>query len=71
MTLQQLRCIVEVSRQRLNITAAARTLHMTQPGVSRHVRMFEDEIGVRVFIRSALRAPVSVVPPFSGDSLIP
>ncbi|MCW8840593.1 MAG: LysR substrate-binding domain-containing protein [Gammaproteobacteria bacterium] len=52
MTLQQLRCIVAVSRQRLNITAAARALYMTQPGVSRHVRMFEDEIGVRVFSRS-------------------
>lgn len=52
MTLQQIRCIVEVFRQQLNITAAARVLHMTQPGVSHHLKLFEEKIGVRVFGRT-------------------
>jgi LysR family cys regulon transcriptional activator len=52
MTLQQLRCVLEVARKHLNITAAARALHTSQPGVSRHIRMLEEELGIRIFGRS-------------------
>ncbi len=51
MTLQQLRCFIEVVRQQLNITAAARTIYLSQSAVSRHIRTLEDELGVRLFSR--------------------
>jgi LysR family cys regulon transcriptional activator len=67
MTLQQIRCIVEVYRQQLNITAASRVLHMTQPGVSHHLKLFEEKIGVRVFGRTG--TSISHVTP-AGKAII-
>lgn len=52
MTLQQLRCFLEVVRQQLNITAAARTIYLSQSAVSRHIRTLEEELGVRLFSRT-------------------
>lgn len=52
MKLQQLRYLVEVARQDLNITAAARSLHTSQPGISKQIRQLEDDLGVQVFQRS-------------------
>lgn len=51
MKLRQLVYINEVDRQGLNITAAAEVLHTSQPGVSKQIRMLEDEIGVQIFER--------------------
>jgi LysR family transcriptional regulator, cys regulon transcriptional activator len=55
MKLQQLRCLVEVVRQDLNVTEAARALYTSQPGVSHHIRLLEDELGFEVFIRRGKR----------------
>lgn len=52
MKLQQLKYIVEVANNDLNVTTAAERLHTSQPGVSKHIRQLEDELGVRVFERS-------------------
>lgn len=52
MKLQQLRYIVEVERQNLNISLAAQSLFTSQPGISKQIRMLEDELGVEVFSRS-------------------
>lgn len=52
MKLQQLRYIVEVANQDLNITAAAERLHTSQPGISKQIRLLEDELGLRIFDRS-------------------
>jgi len=52
MKLQQLRYIWEVARHDLNVTATAESLYTSQPGISKQVRMLEDELGVQVFQRS-------------------
>ena len=55
MNLQQLRYVQEIVRQGLNLTRAATALHASQPGVSRRVREFEDELGVHIFRRHGKR----------------
>ena len=51
MKLHQLRYVVAVVQQDLNITAAARILHTSQPGVSKQIKLLEDELGFQVFKR--------------------
>ncbi len=55
MKLQQLRYLVEVSRCGLNVSEAAEALYTSQPGVSKQIKMLEDELGVVVFERSGKR----------------
>ena len=62
MKLQQLRYILEVSRQNLNVSDAAETLFTSQPGISKQIRLLEEELGVQIFIRSGKRI-VSVSQP--------
>ncbi|MCU4674444.1 HTH-type transcriptional regulator CysB [Catenovulum sp. 2E275] len=52
MKLQQLRYIVEVVNHNLNVSATAESLYTSQPGISKQVRMLEDELGVQIFGRS-------------------
>jgi LysR family cys regulon transcriptional activator len=52
MKLQQLKYIWEVSRHNLNVTATAESLFTSQPGISKQIRMLEDEIGLQIFRRS-------------------
>jgi LysR family cys regulon transcriptional activator len=55
MKLQQLRYIVEIQRQGLNVSEAAEVLYTSQPGISKQVRLLEDELGVAIFERSGKR----------------
>lgn len=55
MKLQQLRYLVEVSRRGLNVSDAAEALYTSQPGVSKQIKMLEDELGIIVFERSGKR----------------
>lgn len=43
---------ITVARER-NITNAARTLHITQPTLSRQMALLEDEVGAKLFIRDS------------------
>jgi len=52
MKLTQLRYIAEVNRRGLNVSAAAEALYTSQPGVSKQIRLLEDELGVQIFERS-------------------
>ncbi len=52
MKLQQLRYIVEVVNNNLNVSATAESLYTSQPGISKQVRMLEDELGIQIFGRS-------------------
>jgi len=55
MKLQQLRYLNEVARQDLNITSAAEALYTSQPGVSKQIQLFEEEIGLQIFLRNGKR----------------
>jgi LysR family cys regulon transcriptional activator len=52
MKLQQLRYIWEVAHHDLNVSATAQSLYTSQPGVSKQIRLLEDELGVEIFARS-------------------
>lgn len=52
MKLQQLRYIWEVAHHGLNVSATAQSLFTSQPGISKQIRLLEDELGVEVFARS-------------------
>ena len=55
MKLQQLRYVLEVARHNLNISEVAEALFTSQPGVSKQIRLLEDELGVSIFIRNGKR----------------
>lgn len=52
MKLQQLRYIWEVSKHNLNVSATADSLYTSQPGISKQIRLLEDELGIPVFARN-------------------
>jgi len=51
MKLHQLRYLAAVAQSGLNITAAAHKLHTSQPGVSKQIKLLEDELGFQIFVR--------------------
>ncbi len=55
MKLQQLRYLVEVAQRGLNVSEAAAALYTSQPGISKQIKLLEDELGVIVFERSGKR----------------
>lgn len=52
MKLQQIRFVVEVVRQGYKVSAAADALYTSQPGVSKQIKLLEEELGVPLFKRS-------------------
>ncbi|MDO5058853.1 MAG: CysB family HTH-type transcriptional regulator [Neisseria sp.] len=55
MKLQQLRYALEVYRHNLNVSEASEALFTSQPGVSKQIRLLEEELGIQIFIRSGKR----------------
>jgi LysR family transcriptional regulator, cys regulon transcriptional activator len=55
MKLQQLRYLCEVVEQRFNVSEASAALHTSQPGVSKQIRLLEQELGVDILVRSGNR----------------
>ncbi len=55
MNLQQLRYTHEVAQRGLNVTEAAAALFTSQPGVSKQIRLLEEELGVDIFVRQGRR----------------
>ena len=51
MKLQQLLYIREVSKHGLNVSATAENLYTSQSGISKQIRMLEDELGLKIFQR--------------------
>ncbi len=55
MNLQQFRFVRETIRRNFNLTEAARSLYTSQPGVSKAIIEFEEELGVKIFERHGKR----------------
>lgn len=53
--LQQLKYLLAIADNGLSTTAAANQLYTSQPGVSRQLRLLEDELGIRIFTRYGRR----------------
>jgi LysR family cys regulon transcriptional activator len=53
--LRQLRYVLEVHRSGNHISAAAETLHTSQPGVSKQIHLLERELGFDIFERTRNR----------------
>ena len=52
MKLQQLRFLVAIAQNDLNISAAAAKIRSSQPAMSRQLRLLEEELGFDIFTRS-------------------
>jgi LysR family cys regulon transcriptional activator len=51
MKLQQLKYLLAIADNGLNITAAAEKLYTSQPGVSKQLKLLEEELGLQLFVR--------------------
>ncbi len=67
MKLQQLRYLIAIVRNNLNISSAAETLFTSQPGISKQIRLLEDELGVELFRRNGKH--LTAVTPAGGRIL--
>jgi LysR family cys regulon transcriptional activator len=52
MKLQQLRFILAIADNGLNITQASERLYTSQPGVSKQLRLLEEELNIQIFERN-------------------
>ena len=55
MNLQQLRYLREIARQGLKISDAADALYTSQPGISKQIKLLEEELGIEIFVRNGKR----------------
>ncbi|MCP1727791.1 LysR family cys regulon transcriptional activator [Natronospira proteinivora] len=55
MKLQQIRYLLAIVDNGFNITTAAENLYTSQPGISKQIRLLEDELGLQLFIRRGKR----------------
>lgn len=67
MTLQQLKYLLAIADSGLNITAAAERLYTSQPGISKQLKLLEQELGVQLFTRKG--KSLTAVTPAGRDVL--
>ncbi len=65
MTLQQLKYLVAIADSGMNITAAAERLYTSQPGISKQLKLLEQELGVQLFTRKG--KSLSAITPAGRD----
>lgn len=68
MNVQQLKAVCEAVQCRLNLTDAARRLHISHANVSRQIRELEEELGFDLFARSGKRLTHVTAP---GREMLP
>ncbi len=52
MKLQQLKYLVAIAENNLSITHAAEKVYTSQPGISKQLRLLEEELNLKIFIRN-------------------
>ena len=52
MKLQQLNYLIAIADNNLSITSAAAKIHTSQPGISKQLRLLEDELQTKIFERN-------------------
>lgn len=62
MNLQQLRYLNEIVKNDLSISAAAEVLYTSQPGISKQIKLLEEELGVDIFVRNGKRLAALTAP---------
>ncbi|MEM7430897.1 MAG: LysR substrate-binding domain-containing protein [Pseudomonadota bacterium] len=67
MKLQQLKYLLAIVDNGLNITAAAERLYTSQPGVSKQLKLLEEELGLQLFTRKG-KSLGSITP--AGEQVI-
>jgi LysR family cys regulon transcriptional activator len=67
MKIHQLRYLVAIADNDLNITAASNNLHTSQPGISKQIRLLENELGFTIFNRRG-RSLTRMTP--AGDQVV-
>lgn len=67
MKLQQLKYLIAIVDNGLNITAAAERLYTSQPGVSKQLKLLEEELGLQLFTRKG-KSLDGVTP--AGDQVV-
>src|SRR4030066_1551574 len=55
MNFQQLRYLNEIARRGLKISDAAEALYTSQPGISKQIKLLEEELGIEIFVRNGKR----------------
>ena len=68
MNFNQLRFVREAVRRDFNLTTAAEALHTSQPGVSKAILEFEEELGFPIFVRQGKRLTSLTEP---GRAILP
>jgi LysR family cys regulon transcriptional activator len=64
MNLRQLRYIADIAERDLSISAVASSLHTAQSGISKQVKLLENELGIEIFVRA--RGRLRGVTPLGG-----
>ena len=67
MTLTQLKYLIAVVDNRLNISLAAENLNTSQPGISKQLKLLEEELLATIFVRKGKK--LTDTTPF-GDEVI-
>src|SRR5688572_21729612 len=67
MQLQQLRYLCQIVDSGYNVTEAAKTLHTSQSGISRQVRLLEEELESKILLREGNRITGVTEP---GDEIV-
>ena len=65
MTLTQLKYLVSVMENKLNISLAAESSNTSQPGISKQIKLLEEELGAHIFVRKGKK--LTTITPFGEE----